>query len=95
MHKRHAPELLQSNRPAFVDSHARHCTTDVVAEGANQSDQFDSRRNAEVCSCDPSFLTLCASAPVQDVNRPGEERTLGLVVRVADTKEQIFMALVI
>jgi hypothetical protein len=31
---------------------------------------------------------------MQDVNRPGEERTLGLVVRVADTKDQIFKALV-
>jgi hypothetical protein len=31
---------------------------------------------------------------VQDVNRPGEERTLGLIVRVADTKDQIFKALV-
>ena len=31
---------------------------------------------------------------MQDVNRPGEERTLGLIVRVADTKDQIFKALV-
>ena len=31
---------------------------------------------------------------MQDVNRPGEERTLGLVVRVAHTKDQIFKALV-